>query len=59
MTKINVKNTIKEKRNVIAKRRIAALANLEKGSVKKGHVKDLYKNIDGREISWTPCRMLA
>ncbi len=38
------------KRNAIAKRAKEAMTNLKKGLVKKGTVKDLYKDLEGEEV---------
>jgi hypothetical protein len=44
--KTNAQHVVKVKRAVIARRADAALSNLKKGLVKKGSVKDLYKDIE-------------
>ena len=41
------KQLIEAKRDAIAKRAKEAMANLKKGLVKKGTVKDLYKDLEG------------
>ena len=43
---IRDRNIIRAKRNAIARRAFIALSNLKKGLVKKGNVKDMYKNIE-------------
>ena len=40
------KQLIEAKRNALAKRAREAVANLRKGRVKKGTVKDLYKDLE-------------
>jgi ribosomal protein S1 len=41
------KQLIEAKREAIAKRAKEAMANLKKGMVKKGKVKELYKDLEG------------
>jgi hypothetical protein len=40
------RNIIRAKRNAIARRTAIALSNLKKGAIKKGSVKDLYKDLE-------------
>ncbi|TVM00263.1 MAG: hypothetical protein CV087_14955 [Candidatus Brocadia sp. WS118] len=41
------KQLAEAKRDVIAKRAKEAMSNLKKGLIKRGNVKDLYKDIEG------------
>lgn len=44
---------IEAKRDAIAKRAKEAMTNLKKGLVKKGTVKDLYKDLEDEEVLLT------
>lgn len=41
------KQLVETKRNAIAKRAKEAMSNLKKGNIKKGTVKELYKDLEG------------
>jgi hypothetical protein len=50
VTEIIEKQLIEAKRDAIAGRTRGALANLKKGKVKKGKIKDLYKDLAQKEL---------